>query len=485
MAAKKEEQTVGVTVKKADDLSEWYSQIVVKSGMADYSPVSGCIIFRPNSYEVWEHLQRIFNERIRKTGHQNCYFPMLIPESLLKKEAEHVEGFTPEVAWVTHAGDSKLNEKLAIRPTSETIMYEAYSRWIRSWRDLPILLNQWNSVVRWEFKHAKPFLRTREFLWQEGHTAHATKEEAEKEVMNQLYEYIKLVQEDMAIALLAGKKTESEKFAGAEYTTTIEALMPDGKALQMGTSHLLGQNFAKAFNITFKDQEEKDQYVWQTSWGFSTRTLGALILVHGDDKGVVIPPRIAPLQAVIIPIIFKDSKKKIFAKVKEIAERLEGSLRVKADMREEYSSGWKFHEWELKGVPLRIEIGPRDLEAGQATVVKRNSGEKVSVPLDKIEQKISAILEDIQSEMFAKSQQFLHKNIIEVKDMDAFRKAVSDKKLAMAPFCSTIECEKKIGETIEGVSARCLPFERQKDVEGKCVQCGSPAKSIAVFGKSY
>src|SRR3989338_4086052 len=365
----KEEQ-MGLTVKKSDDFNEWYNQVVLKADMIDYSLVSGCIVFKPNSYAIWEKIQKAFNDKITKSGHKNCYFPMFIPESLLKKEAEHVEGFSPEVAWVTRAGNTELNEKLAIRPTSETIMYESYANWIRSWRDLPLLLNQWNSVVRWEFKHAKPFLRTREFLWQEGHTVHATKEDADREVMQQINEYVKLVQESMAIAVIAGKKTEKEKFAGADYTTTIEAVMPDGKALQMGTSHGLGQNFSKAFNIQYVDQDEDRKYAWQTSWGLSTRTIGAMVLMHGDDKGLVIPPKLAPTQAIIVPIIFKDSKEKVIERAQELKKslNLEG-VRTEIDAREEYSAGFKFNQWELRGIPLRIEIGPKDIDKGQAVLV--------------------------------------------------------------------------------------------------------------------
>src|SRR3989338_4450461 len=316
--AQEKETTVGITVKKDEDMSEWYQQVVLKSELADYSAVSGCIIFRPHSYELWENIQKVFDAKIKKTGHRNCYFPLFIPESLLVKESKHVEGFTPEVAWVTHAGNTPLNEKLAIRPTSETIMYASYAQWIRSWRDLPLLLNQWNNVVRWEFKHAKPFLRTREFLWQEGHTAHATKGQADEEVMQQLFEYVDLVENYMAIALLSGKKTEREKFAGADYTTTIEAVMPDGKALQMGTSHQLGQNFAKAFDIKFIDQDEQTKHVWQTSWGLSTRTIGAMVLMHGDDNGLVLPPQLAPTQVIVVPIIFKDTKDAVLKKTEEV-----------------------------------------------------------------------------------------------------------------------------------------------------------------------
>jgi len=347
MEEQKEE--LGLTVKKSEDFNEWYNQVVLKADLIDYSSVSGCIVLKPNSYGVWEKIQRAFDDKIKKTGHRNCYFPMFIPESLLKKEAQHFQGFTPEVAWVTKGGSSELNESLAIRPTSETVMMESYAKWIRSWRDLPLLLNQWNSVVRWEFKHAKPFLRTREFLWQEGHTAHATREDAEKEVMQQLFEYADLIENYMAIPVIAGKKTDREKFAGAEYTTTVEALMPDGKALQMGTSHLLGQNFSKVFGIKFLDKDEKEKFAWQTSWGLSTRTIGAIVMVHGDDKGLIMPPRIAPVHVVVVPIVFRENKESIITKAKEIAKKLKlKNHAVELDDRDGYTPGWKFNEWELK-----------------------------------------------------------------------------------------------------------------------------------------
>ncbi|MEK6828135.1 MAG: proline--tRNA ligase, partial [Nanoarchaeota archaeon] len=348
---------------------------------------------------------------MKRSGHKNCYFPMFIPESLLKKEAEHVKGFNPEVAWVTKAGDTELNEKLAIRPTSETIMYESYAKWIRSWRDLPLLLNQWNSVVRWEFKHAKPFLRTREFLWQEGHTAHATREDAEREVMQQLFEYVDLIENFMAIPVIAGKKTDKEKFAGADYTTTVEAFMPDGKALQMGTSHLLGQNFAKVFDIKFLDKDEKEKYVWQTSWGLSTRTIGAIVMAHGDDKGLVMPPRLAPTQIVVIPIVFKENKDVIVAKAKEIVKKLKSkTYSVELDDRDGYTPGWKFNEWELKGIPLRIEIGPKDVEADQLVLVRRDNNEKTTIKTKDLEKKVEQTLNDIQDSLFKKAKEYLTKS---------------------------------------------------------------------------
>ncbi len=477
------EETLGLTIKKSEDFNEWYNQVVLKADMIDYSSVSGCIVFKPNSYQIWEKIQAVFNWKIEKSGHKNCYFPMFIPERLLTKESKHFEGFTPEVAWVTKGGDSELNEKLAIRPTSETVMMESYAKWIRSWRDLPLLLNQWNSVVRWEFKHAKPFLRTREFLWQEGHTAHATKEDAEKEVMQQLFEYVDLIENWMAIPVIAGKKTEKEKFAGAEYTTTAEALMPDGKALQMATSHMLGQNFAKAFDIKFMDQEEKQSYVWTTSWGLSTRTIGAIVMTHGDDKGLVLPPKLAPLQIVIIPIMFKDSKQEVLKKANELKERL-GSHKVYLDGREEYTPGWKFNEWEMKGIPLRIEIGPKDLQAEQAVFVRRDTNEKIVVKLKELERKAESVLTDMQGNLLENARILLKKNTAKANNFDEFAKAVNSKKMVKALFCGEAECEDGIKDKADGATARCIPFE-QKAADGNCVHCGRKAKFWAYFGKAY
>ena len=480
----KEEQ-LGLTVKKSEYFNEWYNQVVLKADLIDYSLVSGCIIFKPNSYEIWENIQRIFNEKIKKSGHKNCYFPMFIPESLLRKEAEHIKGFNPEVAWVTKAGDTELNEKLAIRPTSETIMYESFAKWIRSWRDLPLLLNQWNSVVRWEFKHAKPFLRTREFLWQEGHTAHATKEEAEREVMQQLFEYVDLIENYMAIPVIAGKKTDKEKFAGADYTTTVEAFMPDGKALQMATSHLLGQNFAKVFDIKFLDKDEKERYAWTTSWGLSTRTIGAIAMTHGDDRGLVIPPRLAPIQIVIIPIVFKENKERVIEKSKEIVKKLKAkNYNVELDNRESYTPGWKFNEWELKGVPLRIEIGPKDIEAEQLVLVRRDTNEKNTIKTKDLEKKIEQLLDDIQNNLFKKAKEYLTKSIVEVRNLNDFLNVIKNKKMAKSLFCGQDECESIIKDKTEGATCRCIPFE-QKAAKGHCIQCGKEAKAWAVFGKGY
>jgi len=480
-----EKENVGLTVKKSEDFNEWYNQVVLKADMIDYSSVSGCIVFKPNSYGIWEKIQKIFDDKIKQSGHRNCYFPMFIPESLLKKESEHFEGFIPEVAWVTKGGNSELNEKLAIRPTSETVMMESYAKWIRSWRDLPLLLNQWNSVVRWEFKHAKPFLRTREFLWQEGHTAHATKEDAEKEVMQQLFEYVDLIENYMAIPVIAGKKTEKEKFAGADYTTTVESFMPDGKALQMGTSHMLGQNFSKPFEIKFLDKDEKEKYAWTTSWGLSTRTIGALVMTHGDDKGLVIPPKLAPIQIVVIPITFKENKDVIIGKAKEMMKKLRmKNHTVELDDRDSYTPGWKFNEWELKGVPLRIEIGPKDVQNEQAVLVRRDNNEKITVKSKDVEKKVEEILNDIQDNLLIKARDHLKKSIVEAKNFDEFLAAIKNKKLVKALFCGSIGCEDMIKDKADGTTCRCIPFE-QKSAKGKCVQCNNEAKFWAIFGKGY
>jgi len=480
----KEEQ-LGLSVKKSEDFNEWYNQVVLKADMIDYSSVSGCIVFKPNSYSIWERIRDIFDGKIKKSGHKNCYFPMLIPESLLKKEAEHVEGFSPEVAWVTRAGNTELNERLAIRPTSETIMYESYAKWIRSWRDMPLLLNQWNSVIRWEFKHAKPFLRTREFLWQEGHTAHSTKEEAEREVMQQLFEYADLIENYMAVPVIAGKKTDKEKFAGADFTTTVEAFMPDGRALQMATSHMLGQNFSKVFGIKFLDKDEKEKHAWQTSWGLSTRTIGAIVMVHGDDKGLVLPPKIAPVHIVIVPIVFRENKDAIIAKAREIARKLKArNYSIELDDRDGYTPGWKFNEWELKGVPLRIEIGPKDVEADQLVLVRRDNNEKLTIKTKDLEKKVEQTLNEIQDNLYKKAKEYLAKSIVDVSNFNDFLNEIKNRKMSKALFCGNGECEGMIKDKADGATCRCIPFE-QKPAKGNCVHCGKEAKFWAVFGKGY
>ncbi len=477
---------LGVTVKKSENLSEWYTQVILKSGMADYAPIKGCMVFRELSYAIWEKIQQIFNEKIKRTGHRNVYFPLFIPESFLKKEAEHFAGFVPEVAWVTVGGGTPLEERLAIRPTSETIIYAMFARWIRSWRDLPVKVNQWCSVVRWETKSTKLFLRTREFLWQEGHTAHATREEADQEVMLILNEYRDIMENYLAIPVLVGRKSESEKFAGALYTTTLEAIMPDGKALQMGTSHNLGQNFSKVFDIKFVGEDEEEHYVWQTSWGISTRVIGAMVMVHGDDKGLIIPPKVAPVQAVIIPIPYKTADvNAILAKSQEIREKLEkAGISTVLDDRREYTPGWKFNDWELKGVPVRIEIGPRDVAQGHVTLARRDTFEKMVVNDEEVVDVVKKLLEDIQNNLFSKAKKFLEEHITTVKSYEEFKEVLQTKGgFIKASWCGSQECERRIKEET-GATIRIIPFEKEDPVS-KCIYCGGEAKELVYFARSY
>ena len=474
---------MGLSVKKDEDFSKWYIEVIKKAQMADQSPIEGCMIFTPNSYAVWENIQKYMDKRIKETGHSNVYFPLFIPETFLKKEAEHFSGFVPEVAWVTGGGNSKLNERLAIRPTSETIMYYTFSKWIRSYRDLPLLLNQWCNIVRWETKSAKPFLRTKEFLWQEGHTAHETEKEAEEEVLKILNLYKEVMESQLAIPVITGTKTESEKFKGAVYTTTVEAMMPDGKALQMGTSHNLGQNFSKPFKISFLDKEKNKKYVWQTSWGVSTRTIGALVMVHGDDKGLIMPPRVAPYQAVIIPI-YKTGfeRKQVLETCKKVEkELLKEGVRVLLDKRDQYTPGFKFNEWELKGVPLRIEIGPMDVKKNQLTLVRRDEKGKTTI---KEVKKINNILEEIQESLFKKAKKFFDEHIFVAKNFDDFKKIIKGKKgFIKACWCGSQNCEDNIKEKT-GATIRCIPFEKEK-VFSNCVYCSKKAKEVVYFSKSY
>jgi prolyl-tRNA synthetase len=476
----------GITVKKSEDFSEWYTQVVLKSGLADYAPVRGCMIFREHSYAIWEKIQEIFNRKIKATGHRNVYFPLFIPESFLKKEAEHFEGFVPEVAWVTIGGDTPLEERLAIRPTSETIIYATYAKWVRSWRDLPIKLNQWNSVVRWETSATKLFLRTREFLWQEGHTVHATKEEADREVMQILEDYRDLMETYLAVPVLAGKKTENEKFAGALYTMTLEAMMPDGRALQMGTSHNLGQHFSRVFDIKFLDENEKERYAWQTSWGTSTRTIGALAMVHSDDKGLVLPPKIAPVQVVIVPIPYRDAEaERIEAKAKEVYESLKKKgVEVVLDDRPEYTPGWKFNDWELKGVPIRVEIGPRDVKLRQVVLARRDTHEKVVVKEADIMTVTADLLEEIQSNLFRKAKEFLEQSITTIRTYDEFKNVLKDKGgFLRASWCGDSKCEEKIKEET-GATIRLMSPEKEKPFS-RCMHCGGEGRIVVYFARSY
>jgi prolyl-tRNA synthetase len=474
-------EDLGITIKKEENFSEWYNQVVLKAELADYSPVKGCMVIRPNGYEIWEKIQAFLDRRIKETGHKNAYFPLFIPEAFFKKEAEHVEGFSPEVAWITHGGDRELEEPLAIRPTSETIMYDMYSKWIRSWRDLPLLLNQWCNIVRWETKMTKLFMRTREFLWQEGHTAHATEAEAETEALKMLDVYREVYEDLLAIPVIAGWKTESEKFPGAVHTFTLEALMPDGRATQCCTSHNLGQHFSRAFNIQFIDKDEEKKYVWQTSWGLATRSISIVVMVHSDNKGLVLPPRVAPIQVVIIPIIFQDSKEDIGA----VAHALEAELRdyaVVTDDREEYTAGWKYNHWEVQGVPIRIEIGPRDVKANQVIMVRRDTGEKQAVPLTAVKETVNKMLETIQRDLFHKAKHFLEYNMVEVTEYDQLMHHIDERKIVKANWCGSEACETTIKEET-GASSCCIPFDEQS--HGSCIYCGKDAKTIVYFAKHY
>jgi prolyl-tRNA synthetase len=477
---------LGITVKKSEEFSEWYTQVILKSELADYAPIKGCIVFREYSYAIWEKIKDFFNSKIKKTGHKNAYFPLFIPESFLRREAEHFEGFVPECAWVTMGGSSELEERLAVRPTSETIMYTMYKKWIRGWRDLPLKLNQWCNIVRWETAATKPFLRTREFLWQEGHTAHATKEEADKEVMDILNIYKDLVENHLAIPVLIGVKTENEKFAGALYTTTLEALMPDGKALQLGTSHNLGQNFSKVFDIKFIGEDEEEHYVWQTSWGVSTRLIGALVMVHGDDRGLVLPPRVAEYRVVIVPIPYKNVEKEtILEKAREVFSKLkENGISAILDDRAEYTPGWKFNHWELKGVPIRIEIGPRDVKKEQVITVRRDTFEKVAVKDEELITAIEEMLTEIQDNLFDRAKRFLNDSITRVEVYEKFKEVLEGKGgFIEACWCSNSRCEEKIKEET-GATIRLIPFEKE-DVFSDCIYCGGKADRIVYFARAY
>ncbi len=476
------EKPEAITVKKDKDFSEWYSQVIQKAELADYSKVSGCIVFRPRAYYIWETVQNYMNQEFKKVGVKNAYFPLLIPESLLKKETEHVKGFNPEVAWVTHAGDTKLNEKLAIRPTSETIMYDHYKKWIRSYKDLPLKLNQWNNIVRWEFKHPIPFLRTREFLWQEGHNAFANEKEVQENTLLMLYIYEKTLKELYALPALAGKKSEKEKFAGAVYTLSLETLLPNGKAIQCCTSHNLGQNFSKPFDITYLDKNEKKQYAWQNSWGFTTRTIGILIAMHGDDHGLVLPPNLAEIQVVIVPILFEESKQKVIKKAHEIRKSL-NKYRAYLDDREGYSAGWKFNEYELKGIPIRIEIGPKDLKKNQVVLVRRDTLKKENVKIRDLNKKIEKTLNEIHENLYNKAKKFLNDNIIEVKNMNDMKKVINSGKIAKLNWCLGTKCEELIKEKTEG--AKSLNISLTEKAKGKCFVCNNKANGVAYFAKSY
>lgn len=475
----KEKMVTAITSMK-EDFAQWYTDVVKKAELIDYSSVRGCMILRPNGYAIWENIQKELDARFKATGVENVYMPLFIPESLLQKEKDHVEGFAPEVAWVTHGGGEKLQERLCVRPTSETLFCDLYSNIVQSYRDLPKLYNQWCSVVRWE-KTTRPFLRSMEFLWQEGHTAHATAEEAEERTIQMLNLYADFCEQVLAIPMIKGKKTDKEKFAGAHSTYTIEALMHDGKALQSGTSHNFGDGFARAFDIQYTDKENKLQYVHQTSWGMSTRIIGAIIMVHGDDSGLVLPPRIAPTQVMIIPIAQK--KPGVLEKAAELKERLASVCRVGLDDSDK-TPGWKFSEYEMRGIPVRVEIGPKDIEAGQCILARRDTGEKITVSLDNIENEVTALLDRIQADMLDRATKHRDSHTYTATSMEELGRIVNETPgFVKAMWCGDEECENKIKEAYS-VTSRCMPFE-QEHIDDKCVCCGRPAKTMVYWGKAY
>jgi prolyl-tRNA synthetase len=476
---------IGITAKKNENFSEWYTQVVIKAELADYAPVKGLIVLRPYGYSIWESLKDSLDEKLKRSGHQNGFLPVLIPESLLSKESKHFAGFNPEVFWVTHSGNSEIGDKLALRPTSETLAYSMYSKWIKSWRDLPLKINFWNTALRAEIKSTKPFLRTSEFLWQEGHTVHATKEEAEQEVMLILEIYKKIVEEELAIPVVTGKKTEKEKFVGAVYTTTMEAIMPDGKALQMGTSHFLGQNFSKPFDVKFLDRENVEHFAWQTSWGVSWRLIGALIMVHGDDKGLVLPPRVSPIQVIIVPIYYSESdKEQIIKKSNEIEQTLsKKKIRVHVDMRDEFTPGYKFHDWEMKGVPLRIEIGPKDLAKGKMVLVRRDNQKKTDLSFENVENGVDLTLNEIQNNLLENARSFLDMKTKVVFDFETFKSGLENGLFLNSPWCGDQKCEEEIKETT-GADIRVIPFNNRKS-DQPCILCKRPSKEMAIFARGY
>merc|ERR1712013_797800 len=500
---------LGLEVKKEESLPDWYSQVLLKAEMMEYYDVSGCYILRPWSFAIWETMKDFFDQEIKKLGVENCYFPCFVSQAALEREKEHIADFAPEVAWVTKSGDTDLAEPIAIRPTSETVMYPAYAKWIQSHRDLPLKLNQWNNVVRWEFKHPQPFLRTREFLWQEGHTAFATFPEAKEEVMTILDLYRRVYEELLAIPVVRGKKTEKEKFAGGDYTTTVEAYIgAAGRAIQGATSHHLGQNFSKMFDITFESpQTGEKEFVYQNSWGITTRTIGVLVMVHGDNNGLVLPPRVACLQVVIVPCgitnSLKDEERKALYSECEAYEKdlKDAGVRVKADLRENYSPGWKFNHWELKGVPIRVEVGPRDMKNSQYVAVRRDNMEKLTMKKSGLKDDIPALLETIQSTMFAKAKNEMTDRVKVVTTFDDFLDGLEKKCLLQAPFCGLEDCEDEIKELSKkdsdlepnapsmGAKSLCIPFNQPAQVEDctKCIKPGCSRKPLfyTMFGRSY
>lgn len=481
--AKNNEAFVQHIASRSEDFPQWYTDVILKTDMVDYSDVKGCMVIKPYGYGVWELIQQQMDARFKATGVKNAYFPLFIPESLLLKEAEHVEGFAPEVAWVTQGGSEKLTERLAIRPTSETIIGSMYSRWIHSYRDLPVLMNQWCNVVRWE-KSTRPFLRTSEFLWQEGHTAHESFEEAQEKTMQMLEVYRDFAENVLAIPVITGRKSEKEKFAGAVATYTMEAMMQDGKALQMGTSHNLGDNFAKGYEIQYLSREGKLEYCFTTSWGTSTRMIGGLIMVHGDDRGLVLPPRVAPIQIVILPIAMH--KEGVLDKASAIRDELQAAgIRVELDARDQ-SAGWKFNEWEMKGVPIRLEIGPKDIENNQVVIVRRDTLEKQFISMDNLAEKLKAELDEVHKGLYEKALALRKSKTVDAHDFSELKEGVQSG-FVRAAWCGERECEDEI-KAATGASTRCMPLNDEDGAANlgeMCVHCGKPAKHVMYFAKAY
>lgn len=477
----KEKKLVEAITSMEEDFAQWYTDVVKKAELIDYSAVKGCMIIKPAGYALWENIQKELDRRFKETGVENVYMPMFIPESLLEKEKDHVEGFAPEVAWVTHGGANQLQERLCVRPTSETLFCDFYKNLIQSYRDLPKVYNQWCSVVRWE-KETRPFLRSREFLWQEGHTAHATAEDAQERTIQMLNLYADFCEDFLAIPVIRGQKTEKEKFAGAEETYTIEALMHDGKALQSGTSHNFGDGFAKAFGIQYTDKENKLSYVHQTSWGLSTRLIGAIIMVHGDDSGLVLPPKLAPVQVMVIPVQMQ--KEGVLDKAEEVRNRLGSVCRTKLDSSDK-SPGWKFSEQEMRGIPLRVELGPKDIEAGSCVVVRRDTREKTKVSLDDLETEIPKLLETMQKDMYERALAHRDSHINDAHNFAELAQTAESKPgFIRGMWCGSQECEDRIKEEL-AVTSRCIPFHDKEQISSTCVCCGKEAHTLVYWGKAY
>jgi prolyl-tRNA synthetase len=471
---------------KGQDYSQWYLDVVLKADLADYGPVKGCMIIKPYGYAVWEHMQRDMDRRIKETGHVNAYFPLFVPKSLLEREKEHVEGFSPECAWVTIGGGAELEEPLAIRPTSEAMICSMYAKWVKSWRDLPVLINQWCNIVRWE-KVTRPFLRTTEFLWQEGHTLHETPEEAEEETLRMLQVYKSFCEELIAMPVVAGQKSDSEKFAGAQRTYAIEALMGDGRALQAGTSHNLGQNFARAYGIEFLGRNQERLLPWSTSWGTTTRLVGALVMTHGDDSGLILPPRVAPHQVVIVPIPPRkgDVNDAVLPKCREVLQGLRAAdLRAHLDDRDTQLPGWKYADWEMRGVPVRMEIGPKDLEKDQCVLVRRDTREKIATPLAGVHGRVRELLARIQDELLERARRFVADNTTRVSTWDEFKRVMATRRgFLVAGWCREAECEARIKEETKATT-RVMPLDPEP-LAGQCVRCGKPSPGEVLFAQAY